>query len=30
MLARNVERFSKGEKSLNIGVVLIPNDQARF
>ena len=24
MLARNVERFSKGEKSLNIGAVLIP------
>jgi len=24
MLARNVEKFSKGEKSLNIGVVLIP------
>ncbi|MCH8833917.1 MAG: hypothetical protein IIA81_06480 [Thaumarchaeota archaeon] len=23
MLARNVERFSKGEKSLNIGAVLI-------
>ena len=24
MLARNVEKFSKGEKSLNIGAVLIP------